>query len=97
MKRIVVDMMGGDLAPTETVKGVCMAAKEYEAEFILVGNKPELLRVAAENDLSLDSFEIVHTDTVITMEDDPLSVTRGKSDSSMSIGLRLLAEDRGIR
>ena len=95
MKRIVVDIMGGDLAPTETVKGVCMAAKEYEAEFILVGNKPELLRVAAENDLSLDSFEIVHTDTVITMEDDPLSVTRGKSDSSMSIGLRLLAEDRG--
>lgn len=95
MKRIVVDMMGGDLAPAETVKGVCMAAEEYDAEFILVGNRPELLRVASENDLSLDGFEIVHTESVITMEDDPLSVTRGKSESSMSVGLRLLAEDRG--
>ena len=95
MKRIVVDMMGGDLAPLETVKGVCMAAKEYEAEYILVGNEPELLRVAKENGLSLDGFRIVHTDTVITMEDDPLSVTRLKSDSSMSVGLRLLASDEG--
>ena len=95
MKRIVVDMMGGDLAPLETVKGVCMAAKELEAEFVLVGNKHELLRIAAENGLSLDGFEIVHTETVITMEDEPLAVTRAKADSSMSIGLRLLAEDKG--
>lgn len=95
MKRIVVDMMGGDLAPAETVKGVCMAAREYEAEYILVGNKPELLRVAAENGLSLDGFQIVHTETVINMEDDPLAVTRSKSDSSMSLGLHLLAEDKG--
>ena len=93
MKRIVVDMMGGDLSPSETVKGVCMAARELEAEYILVGNKDELLRVAAENDLSLDGFEIVHTETVITMEDDPLSVIKKKADSSMSVGLRLLAED----
>ncbi len=95
MKRIVVDMMGGDLAPLETVKGVCMAAEELEAEFILVGNEPELLRIAKENGLSLDRFQIVHTETVITMEDDPMSVIRSKSDSSMSIGLRLLAEDKG--
>ena len=95
VKRIVVDMMGGDLAPLETVKGVCMAAREYEAEYILVGNEPELLRVAKENGLSLDGFKIVHTDTVITMDDDPLSVTRSKADSSMSVGLRLLASDEG--
>ena len=32
MKRIIVDMMGGDKAPAETVKGVCLAADELEAE-----------------------------------------------------------------
>lgn len=95
MKRIIVDMMGGDNAPVETVKGVCMAAKELEAEFILVGNKPELLRIAAENQLSLDGMKIVHTDVVLTMNDDPMSVTRAKADSSMSVGLRLLAEGEG--
>ncbi|MBQ8849253.1 MAG: phosphate acyltransferase PlsX [Clostridia bacterium] len=95
MKRIVVDMMGGDLAPVETVKGVCMAARELDAEFILVGDRPELLRIAKENGLSLDGFEIVHTETVITMEDDAMSVLRAKSDSSMSVGLRLLADNKG--
>lgn len=95
MKRIIVDMMGGDNAPLETVKGVCLAANELDAEYILVGDREELLRVAAENKLSLDCFEIIHTPTVITMEDDPISVVRGKSDSSMSIGLRLLAEGKG--
>ena len=95
MKRIVVDMMGGDLSPLETVKGVCMAAGEFDAELILVGNEPELLQIAEDNELSLEGFRIVHTDDVITMEDDPLSVTRSKSGSSMSVGLRLLADDEG--
>ena len=95
MKRIIIDMMGGDNAPLETVKGVCMAAAELEAELILVGDEPELLRVAAENELSLEGMKIVHTPTVITMEDEPISVTRAKADSSMSVGLRLLAEGEG--
>ena len=95
MKRIIVDMMGGDKAPAETVKGICLAAAELEAEYILVGNREKLLAAAAECECSLEGFEIVHTETEITMEDDPICVTRGKSDSSMSVGLRLLAEGRG--
>jgi len=95
MKRIIVDMMGGDNAPLETVKGVCLAAAELDAEFILVGNEDELLLVAEENGLSLEGMRIVHTETVITMEDDPLSVTRKKADSSMSIGLKMLADGEG--
>ena len=33
MKRIIVDMMGGDNAPLETIKGVLMAKEELSAEF----------------------------------------------------------------
>ncbi len=95
MKRIIVDMMGGDNAPLETVKGVCMAAGEYSAEYVLVGGKEELLRIAAENELSLDGFEIVDAPSVITMEDDPIAVVRSKADSSMGVGLKLLAEGKG--
>ena len=93
--RIIVDVMGGDNAPLETVKGVCAAAEEYNAGYIIVGNEPEIRKIAAENGLDLRRFEIVHTETVIQMEDDPLSVVRAKSDSSMSVGLRLLAEGKG--
>ncbi|MBQ7293691.1 MAG: phosphate acyltransferase PlsX [Clostridia bacterium] len=93
--RIIVDVMGGDNAPLETVKGVCAAAAEYTASYILVGNKPEIEQIAEENNLDLSRFEIVHTETVINMEDEPLSVMRAKSDSSMSVGLKMLAEGKG--
>ena len=93
--RIIVDVMGGDNAPLETVKGVCMAAEEFNASYILVGNKPEIEQVAEENGLDLGKFEIVHTETVINMEDEPLSVMRAKNDSSMSIALKMLAEGKG--
>ena len=93
--RIIVDVMGGDNAPLETVKGVCAAAAEYTASYILVGNKPEIEQIAEENNLDLSRFEIVHAETVITMEDEPLSVMRAKSDSSMSVGLKMLAEGKG--
>ncbi len=95
MKTIIVDMMGGDKAPAETVKGVALAAKEFEANYILVGKKDELLAAAEANKISLDGFEIVDTPTVITMNDDPISVTRTKTDSSMSVALHMLAEGKG--
>lgn len=93
--RIIVDVMGGDHAPLETVRGACAAAAEYNANFILVGDRPRIEQIAAEEGLNLKRFEIVHTDVEITMEDDPLSVVRAKSESSMSTALRLLAEGRG--
>lgn len=93
--RIIVDVMGGDNAPLETVKGVCQAAAEYDAEYTVVGNRSEIEKIAQENGLDLSGFELVHAETVIDMEDDPLSVVRAKSDSSMSTGLRLLAEGKG--
>lgn len=93
--RIIVDVMGGDKAPEETVKGVIQAAQEYNATFILVGNRNDIERIAAENDFDIRRMDIVHTETVITMEDDPLCVVRGKQDSSMSVGLKMLAEGQG--
>lgn len=93
--RIIVDVMGGDKAPEETVKGVIQAAREFNASFILVGNRNDIERIAAENDFDIRRMDIVHTETVITMEDDPLCVVRGKQDSSMSVGLKMLAEGHG--
>lgn len=93
--RIIVDVMGGDNAPLETVKGVCDAAAEFTASYILVGDKNQIERVAEENSLDMSRFEIVHTETVLTMEDEPLSVMRSKSDSSMSVALRMLADGKG--
>jgi len=94
--KIIVDVMGGDKAPLETVKGAIAALREWnDLELILVGNRAEIEKIAGEEGFDLSSVEIVHTDGVITMEDDPMCVTRAKKDSSMALGLRMLADGRG--
>lgn len=97
MKTVIVDMMGGDNAPLETVKGVVQARNEFDNDvnYILVGDKEQMENAAKEAGVSLEGFETVHTDCVITMEDDAVSVLRGKDTSSMSIGLRMLKEGKG--
>ena len=94
--KIIVDVMGGDNAPKELVKGVYASSLENpEVKYILVGDKTKIERVAEECEIDLSGFTIEHTSEVITMEDDPLCVTRSKSESSMSVGLRLLADGFG--
>ena len=94
--RIIVDVMSGDNAPVELLKGAYASSLENpDVEYTLVGNRDEIESAAKENGMDLSAFEIVHSTEVITMDDDPLSATRGKTDSSMSIGLRLLADGKG--
>ena len=93
--RVIIDVMGGDNAPLEMLRGAVKANGETNASFILVGDRTEIDRIAAEERFDLRRFDIVHTPVVMTMEDDPLSVVRGKKDSSMSIGLRMLSEGKG--
>ncbi len=87
--------MGGDKAPLEVVKGAYLASLEYNASFILVGDKAAIEKIAEAEHMDLRRFDIVHASGVINMEDDPISVVRAKSDSSMSVALKLLSEGKG--
>ena len=89
---IIVDAMSGDKAPLEIIKGAAMSVGNFDAELTLVGNRDIIEKTARENNLSLSGMHIEHTEGVITMEDDPISVVRAKRDSSMAVGLRLLKE-----
>ena len=94
--RIIVDAMSGDKAPLEIIKGVGLAVAEFKNEqFTLVGNESVINKIAAEEKINIDGVEIVHTEGVISMEDDPLSIARAKRDSSMAVGLQLLADGKG--
>ncbi|MBE6616368.1 MAG: phosphate acyltransferase PlsX [Ruminococcaceae bacterium] len=88
--RIIIDAMGGDNAPEEIVKGAILASEKFTHDIVLVGNKEQIENILRENNADPSKFEIVHTDTYITMEDDPICVVRSKKDSSMSVGLNLL-------
>ena len=92
--RIVIDCMGGDNAPREVVRGAAAAAAEYNASFILVGDRAAISACASEDGLDLSRFDIIDAPLTVTMEDDPLTVIKTKSASSMAVSLRLLAEGR---
>lgn len=93
--RIIVDVMGGDNAPEELVKGAFDASKLYDADYTMVGDKDAIEKVAKDNGLDLSAFEIVDAKGVVEMTDDPITVVRKKGDSSMVVGLRMLAEGKG--
>jgi len=90
--RILVDAMSGDNAPLEILKGVSLAAKEYkEHDIVLVGDENVISHVAVTNEIDIAGIEIIHADTVVSMEDNPICVVRDKKNSSMSVGLKTLA------
>ncbi|MCR4905317.1 MAG: phosphate acyltransferase PlsX [Clostridiales bacterium] len=89
---IIIDAMGGDNAPHEIVKGAIAASQKTKSRLTLVGNRAKIEAILKEEGADPRVFDIVHTVSEITMEDDPLSVVRAKKDSSMATGLRLLKE-----
>ena len=92
--KLIIDCMGGDHAPLEMLKGVIDAKAELGGDYLLVGHKTQLETLAKENGLDISGFEILHAETVITMEDDSMAF-REKKDSSMTLALRALANGEG--
>lgn len=94
--RIIVDVMSGDNAPFELIKGAIDAATVSKADIVMVGDERIIRNTVEELDLSLpENISIEHSEGVITMEDAPLCVVREKSGSSMGKALTMLAEGKG--
>ena len=96
--RIIVDVMSGDKAPLEILLGVSQAAEQdfsKDVDFILVGDENVIKSLAAEHKIDISKYEIKHTDVVLTMEDEPQVIMKEKKNSSMGLGLQILAAGDG--
>ena len=95
--KIILDAMGGDHAPEAPVLGAVEAAKLYHAQITLVGRGQEILDVLKKNGIQNlpDGVQIANADDVVDMHDDPAEAVRKKKNSSMMVGLRMLAEEQG--
>ena len=95
--RIILDVMSGDNAPLETLKGAIEAALTFENDtIVIVGDENVISDTTVKNELKLpENIEIASAKSVITMEDKPMAVLREKKDSSMAVGLRMLANGEG--
>ncbi|MDQ5983702.1 MAG: Phosphate acyltransferase [Eubacteriales bacterium SKADARSKE-1] len=93
--KIIVDAFGGDNAPLEILKGCAMAVSEYGINVLLVGSKEKIEGIANSNNILLYHMEIVDAPDVMEMSDDSAEIMKSKSNSSMAVGLSLLAEGKG--
>ena len=93
--RIIVDAMGGDYAPQNTVVGAIDAQQDKnDFELFLIGKKEEILSVIKSNQLSFDENFIIHTDEIIEMSDSPTSALKSKPNSSIVKGAQLVREGK---
>ena len=93
--RIIIDAMGGDNAPAEIIKGAAQAASEYNVELVFVGDSAQITDAAREIGFDLAPHNVVHTDIAVTMDDDAMVVLHAKKESSLCVGLRMLAAGEG--
>ena len=95
--KVILDAMGGDLAPEAAVLGALDANRDFGAQVTLVGKSEEILEILRKsgcNNLP-EGMEIAGAEDVVDMHDDPSKVIHQRKNSSMVIGLRMLAQGQG--
>ena len=95
--KIIIDAMGGDFAPEAPVMGAIDAAKTFGTQITLVGRGEAILGVMRKHGIENlpEGMEIANADDVVDMHDDPGSVIHKRKNSSMVIGLKMLADGQG--
>lgn len=93
---VLVDAMGGDNAPYAIVKG-CVEAINERGGFsvVLIGDEPEIRKILSSEQYDPGRISIRHTTQVITNDDVPTKAIRAKSDSSLTVGFKMLKEGKG--
>jgi glycerol-3-phosphate acyltransferase PlsX len=94
LRVIAVDAMGGDGAPRATVEGALAALEGYDVAVRLVGPIKRLRRELGRFKALPARLELVDAPDVVGMDEPPVSVLRGKRQSSLSVCARLVRDGR---
>ena len=100
--KILLDVMGGDYAPDEMIKGAVEAADGLESEkIILIGKektiKEKVKEIYGKDDISDVNHKLVikNATEVITNEESPTEAIKHKKDASMVVGFQMLKDGEG--
>lgn len=95
---IALDMMGGDYAPLEAVKGIqkFVTGNQSSEQVTLqcIGDEEQIRPLLTEFDLKGDFIQVIHTSEVIGYHDSPTTALREKPNSSIVIGLQNVANGK---
>ncbi len=90
---IALDMMGGDFAPLQAVKGAAeyLTAAKADIHLTLIGDEAQIKTHLINHPIAAEKFTIVHAAEVIGMHEHPTKALKEKQQSSIAIGFQLLA------
>ncbi len=90
---IGIDMMGGDFAPQEAVKGLLLHLQSNTAQvnIFCIGDEVIINSLFKEHNISSPYLHLVHASEVIGYHEHPTRAFKEKPNSSISIGFHLLA------
>lgn len=91
---IGIDMMGGDFAPVEAVKGLAMLQHDHSANLVLIGDNVAIEKLLQDFSIHIGNIQVVHSGQVIGMHEHPTKALKEKTDSSISIGFQLLSSGK---
>ena len=89
---IAVDVMGGDNAPKEIIKGAISALSDERVNILLVGKEDAIKSELSVYQYPSERVKIVDGPEVIGNDEQPTLAIRNKKDSSIVKGLNLLKE-----
>lgn len=92
--KIGIDMMGGDFAPLEALKGIQQYVSEGTAHVVMIGDEGKIKALLPQYSLPENGYTIVHAPQVIGMHEHPTKALKEKQKSSISIGFYLLANEK---
>jgi len=90
---IAFDMMGGDFAPLEAVKGLqlYMNANSSPATIFCIGDETQVQPLFQQFDINSASVRFIHSPEIIGYHEHPTKALKEKTKSSIAIGFHLLA------
>lgn len=93
--KIGIDMMGGDFAPAEAVKGIqqFLETASSDTELVLIGDEARIRPLLDGTLKGSARFSIVHAPETIDMHEHPTKALKNKPNSSINIGFKLLAQE----
>jgi glycerol-3-phosphate acyltransferase PlsX len=92
-RTISLDAMGGDRGPAVVVPGAALALQKYpDVRFLLVGDRARIEPYLEEHPAVAERSRIVHTDTVIEMQDKPSQALRRARGTSIWLAIEAVGK-----
>ncbi len=94
--KILVDVMGGDNAPSAHIEASVKAVSELDVDIVLIGDENVIKsELSKYGDYRADRISIVHAPEVISNHEEPVKAVKRKKDASVVVAAHMLKNGEG--